>query len=434
MVKRRNGMRIAMISIHGYVSAEPPLGKTDTGGQVVYVLEVSKKLGEMGYRVDIFTRQFEDQQSTEKVDKNVTIIRIPCGGKDFIPKEFLYRYIPEWSEKAIKYIKKNGMKYSFINSHYWDAGLAAQNLTAVLKTTHVHTPHSLGMWKRMKMETDFPDDKKNFEEQYNFSERIKYETILYREADIVVATSPMQADFLHDNYSVTYRRIKVIPPGYDDTRFFPVSEASRRAIREQTGIGDKKIISAIGRLARNKGFDLLIEAFKVVADREPRAHLQLAVGKDSENKDIQKLYKQILSLVEKRKLTDRVTIMDSLDDEQMANFYRIADVFALSSRYEPIGMTAIEAMACGTPTVVTTHGGLARMMVFGLDSLVADPLDKYDFGITLFKCLTYNSTRKRLSIHGARKMRSLFTWTGVSQQILRTVEGWNVEQLEINQV
>src|SRR6478735_4663809 len=53
--------RIAMVSTHGYVAANPPLGAADTGGQVVYVLELSKKLSQLGFDVDIWTRQFESQ-------------------------------------------------------------------------------------------------------------------------------------------------------------------------------------------------------------------------------------------------------------------------------------------------------------------------------------------------------------------------------------
>src|SRR3954463_7321350 len=57
--------RIAMVSTHGYVAAVPPLGAADTGGQVVYVLELSKKLAALGYEVDIWTRRFEDQSEVE---------------------------------------------------------------------------------------------------------------------------------------------------------------------------------------------------------------------------------------------------------------------------------------------------------------------------------------------------------------------------------
>lgn len=88
--------RIMMISTHGYVAAEPELGRSDTGGQVVYVLELSRCLGRMGYQVDICTRQFEDQPAEEAVDDRVRILRFPCGGNEFIRKEVLCEHIPEW--------------------------------------------------------------------------------------------------------------------------------------------------------------------------------------------------------------------------------------------------------------------------------------------------------------------------------------------------
>jgi len=50
--------RIGMVSTHGYVAADPPLGAADTGGQVVYVIELAKKLAQLGYEVDIWTRWF----------------------------------------------------------------------------------------------------------------------------------------------------------------------------------------------------------------------------------------------------------------------------------------------------------------------------------------------------------------------------------------
>src|SRR6187551_235241 len=93
--------RIGLISTHGYVAAEPPLGAADTGGQVVYVLELSKKLAQLGYEVDIWTRQFDDQPSEEACEKGVRILRVPCGGPGFIPKEYLHESLAEWCTGAL---------------------------------------------------------------------------------------------------------------------------------------------------------------------------------------------------------------------------------------------------------------------------------------------------------------------------------------------
>jgi mannosylfructose-phosphate synthase len=182
--------RIAMVSTHGYVAAQPPLGAADTGGQVVYVLELSKKLAQLGYEVDIWTRRFEDQPELEPVAEQVRIIRVPCGGRQFIPKEYLSQKLPQWGENALRFIKKHALKYEFINSHYWDAGVAGQHLSEALDVPHVHTPHSLGLWKKRQMESDYPGDAAKFEKQYNFTERIRRERLLYADADLVVATTP----------------------------------------------------------------------------------------------------------------------------------------------------------------------------------------------------------------------------------------------------
>jgi hypothetical protein len=109
--------RLAMISTHGYVAARPPLGAADTGGQVVYVLELSKTLAQLGYEVDVWTRRFLDQPESEVVADGVRILRVRSGTSAFIPTECLYETLPEWSENALAAIARAGIRYDFINSH-----------------------------------------------------------------------------------------------------------------------------------------------------------------------------------------------------------------------------------------------------------------------------------------------------------------------------
>lgn len=413
--------RIAMVSTHGYVAASPPLGAADTGGQVVYVLELSKKLAQLGYEVDIWTRRFEEQPELEPVADQVRIIRVPCGGKEFIPKEYLSRKLPQWSENALRFIQKHGLKYEFIDSHYWDAGVAAQHLSEALDVPHVHTPHSLGLWKKRQMENDYPGDTAKFEQQYNFTERNRQERLLYGEADLVVATTPPQLDLLKSDYEAPMGNCRMIPPGYDDNRFFPVGEGSRNAIRQRLGM-EGKVVLALGRLARNKGYDLLIQGFSVLATREPESVLHLAVGGTSLTPLETTILGELKELVAQRNLQEKVRFGSFIPDEQLPDYYRAADLFVLSSRYEPFGMTAIEAMASGTPTVVTVHGGLYRALTFGRHALFADPFDKEDLGITMNKVFRHQRLSERLSRMGAHKARSLFTWSGVAQQLIALVE------------
>jgi mannosylfructose-phosphate synthase len=425
--------RIAMVSTHGYVAAQPPLGALDTGGQVVYVLELSKKLAQLGYEVDIWTRQFEDQPEIEPVAENVRIIRAPCGGKGFIAKEYLYEKLPEWEENTLQFIKTQGLNYAFINSHYWDAGVAGKHLSEVLGVPHLHTPHSLGLWKQREMEADFPGDKEKFETLYNFTERINNERLIYQSAYRVLGTTPQQLELLQGDYQVPPEKCFMIPPGYDDNRFFPLGESSQQALKQKLGFSGP-VVMALGRLARNKGYDLLIQAFELVAQRIPDATLYLAVGGANLAEGEQKILGELKALVAELALNDRVHFGSFIADDDLADYYRAADVFVLSSRYEPFGMTAIEAMACGTPTIVTVHGGLHQSLTFGRHALYADPLDHEDLGIMIYKVLRHPRLRAQLAHMGAHLARSLFTWTGIAQQLVALVGHGATENTAENKV
>ncbi|MBK8725487.1 MAG: glycosyltransferase [Holophagaceae bacterium] len=414
--------RIAMISTHGYVAASPPLGAADTGGQVVFVLELSKKLAQLGYDVDIWTRRFEDQPEVELVADHVRILRVPCGGRDFIPKEFLSHQLGEWVRNAMEAIHEQGLRYQFINSHYWDAGVAGGMMSEALGLPHVHTPHSLGLWKQLQMERDYPGDAEKFEAQYNFAERIREESRLYAEASLVVATTPIQMDHLLHDYGLPSSKCRMIPPGYDDLRFFPVGEPTRVAIRQRLGF-QGKVVLALGRLARNKGYDLLLDGFAVLAQREPDAVLHLAVGGTSATPLEDALLEDLKAKSRELGIEGKVIFGAFIPDEELPDYYRAADLFVLSSRYEPFGMTAIEAMASGTPVLVTVHGGLHRVLTYGRHALFADPFDQEDLGITMAKVFRLDRLRRRMGRMGAHKARSLFTWSGVAQQLLATVSG-----------
>ena len=178
--------RIMMISTHGYVAGTPPLGRADTGGQVVYVLELSRKLAAMGCQVDVWTRQFEDQPATEEVGPGLRVLRAPCGGEDFIPKERLAQHLPEWVAASLARMEVESLGYDLIISHYWDAGVAGAALSAHLGIRHYHVPHSLGAWKRRQMHEDFPGTGPELDRTYNFAERISAERRVYQSSTAVV--------------------------------------------------------------------------------------------------------------------------------------------------------------------------------------------------------------------------------------------------------
>ncbi|MEZ4592100.1 MAG: glycosyltransferase [Chloroflexota bacterium] len=79
-------------------------------------------------------------------------------------------------------------------------------------------------------------------------------------------------------------------------------------------------------------------------------------------------------------IADRIVWRQFIEERELADYYRAAAVFSMSSRYEPFGMVAIEAMSCGTPTVVTVHGGLYELLDYGKHALYADLNRPLEYG------------------------------------------------------
>lgn len=402
---------IMMISTHGYVAAEPELGRPDTGGQVVYVLELSKALARMGYRVDVLTRRFEQQPQEEAVAEGVRLLRFECGGDEFIPKEKLCEAIPEWVRNVEGYVNATRTRYAAINSHYWDAGLAGSRLARTLGIPHVHTPHSLGAWKRDQMRGNGD----SLDTDFYFARRIFRETEIYRDCDAVIATTAEQARLLADGeYGVEPEKVHRLPPGYDELRFHPVGRSERIAIKHRLEL-EGPLVCSLGRAAANKGYDRLIRALPIVLRRIPEARLLLAIGSEDPTPEEESYIAGLKGLSRELGVRNSILFRDFIPDAELPDYYRAADVFALSSIYEPFGMTAIEAMACGTPTVVTTHGGLWEELVWGQEALYADPWDDGAFGHALLTLLAQPRVAAQVASGGARAASERYRWSRVAR-------------------
>ncbi|MFT4154614.1 glycosyltransferase [Parafilimonas sp.] len=410
--------RILIMSVHGYVAAEPELGKPDTGGQVVYVLELANRFSRLGLKVDLVTRQFEDQPEFDIVNENFRVWRIPFGGKKFIRKEDMHDYLDQLITNFLAKVRTTGIRYDLVYSHYWDAGWAGQKIAEDLDIPHVHTPHSLGLWKKNNLGGDF--DPVEMENIYRFEERIRKEYFVYQMCNYVIATTLPQIELLKNSYDVLDTHVTVIPPGMDENRFSPVMTEEASRLRERHCFLEHDVL-ALGRMAYNKGHDLLIKSLPTLFELVPQARLVAAIGSNESEQDKQGV-EELKALAEALGVSDKIVWKLYVPDEDLADYYRCAKVFALSSRYEPFGMVAIEAMACGTPTVITVHGGLFDLINFGKQALLADPNRPIEYGTMLAFPLLYPEIAKRIGVEGAIFSRRNFGWTGIAQRIISVFE------------
>ena len=93
----------------------------------------------------------------------------------------------------------------------------------------------------------------------------------------------------------------------------------------------------------------------------------------------------------------------------------------MPSTYEPFGMVAIESMACGTPAVVTSRGGLKAFLVNGEDALIVDPLDTQALAEAILRLLKNKRLHETISRKGHEKAHAIFTWERIAESTLKVI-------------
>ncbi|MCF8230356.1 MAG: glycosyltransferase [Bacteroidales bacterium] len=406
--------RIAMLSTHGYFDPVPVLGRTDTGGQVVYVLELAKALSKTGIKVDIYTRWFD--KNKPQLDPvpgfpDVNVIRISAGPWEFIPKEKIYDVLPELSDNMLRYIRDNELDYDLFHGHYIDAGIVSLNVAEALKKPAFFTAHSIGAWKKDQM----GGDEAEMEERFNFKYRIAEEIRVFKNINAQSVTSIVQLEKINELYNFFADNIAIIPPGVDVHHFKPVSSDEADISLDLP----EKYIYCISRIDSNKGHDFLLRAFDIV--RKKLKDVDLVIGGGSPNpKDREKeVFDKMNQIIEECGMQNRGHILGYVPDELMAPYYRRAELFVLPSLFEPFGMTTQEAMACGTPVVASKYGGIRTVLENGIDGMLVDPSDAEEFAGIMIKILTDKKLRRKLSEEGYKTVHREFSWEAIADKFLK---------------
>lgn len=396
-------MRIAFLSIHGHVDPVPNLGLTDTGGQVVYVLELAKQLGEKGHTVDIYTRLFNNKKLIEYVSPNVQIIRIPCGPPHFVRKEEMYPYLDEFVDNMVRYIRNNNIKYDVIHSHYWDAGYVAKRLKLKLSEfLWAHTSHSLGLIKKTLL------GEKAKATDYRFDVRIRTEKEILEKSDLLISASPIEPEYASKFYGVS-REFELVPPGVDTDFFNPKNT-------KNIDLPDKYIFST-GRIEWTKGFDLLTKAFAIIAKKYKDVYLVLGGG-SKEPTELEKAVRaEINRIAKKNDIDQRVIQTGRIPNESLPTYYTKAKITVLPSRYDLFGMVALEALSCETPVVVSKYAGVSKLIKpeFGL---IADPKNPEDLAEKMEYLLNNEEKAEAMGKNGRQYILQNFTWERLAGKLI----------------
>ncbi|MBD2358690.1 glycosyltransferase family 1 protein [Tolypothrix sp. FACHB-123] len=395
--------RIALISVHGDPAIE--IGKEEAGGQNVYVRQVGEALGRLGWQVDMFTRQISaDQQQIVQHSENCRTIRFPAGPLEFVPRDNLFEYLPEFIERFLQFQKENNITYQLIHTNYWLSSWVGMQLKKIQGSKQVHTYHSLGAVKYNTIEK-IPAIA---------TKRLAVEKEVLETAETIVATSPQEKQHMRSLVSAK-GNIDIIPCGTDIQKFGSVD---REAARAKLGIDPAaKVVLYVGRFDPRKGIETVVRAVGASQLRESQK-LQLIIGGGSTPGNSDGIERdRIEGIINELGMNDMTILPGRLCQTVLPTYYAAADVCVVPSHYEPFGLVAIEAMASGTPVVASDVGGLQFTVVPEKTGLLAPPQDVPGFTNAIDRILVNPQWRDELGQAARKRVINKFSWDGVASQL-----------------
>ncbi len=341
--------KIAFLSIHGDPLAR--LGGTHHGGQNVYVKELSRYLGAYGLSIDVYSRwENHKQPDEENYSRGAQVIRIPVGPPESIQKEEIVPLLGDLASWIPDYQIKHGQQYNLVHSHYYFSGAVGIHLKNTWGIPLVHTFHSLGAVKgeTLGVKDSSPEA------------RLEIEKKICHAADRIIATAPQEKVDLVEYYQTDPAKITIIPCGVNLDLFQTLPQDDSKT--EIAFSPDDFLITYVGRLEERKGIDTLLEAIFLADD--PSIQVVIVGGPPTDKPFLswaelsKDPFKKYMAMIDEYGIEKQVTFTGGKPQDELSKYYSAGDVTVVPSYYEPFGMTALEAMACGSSVIASRVGGL----------------------------------------------------------------------------
>lgn len=320
------------------------------------VLMLKQGLEKLGHEVYVVTVN-DESFSYKEEDGVLKIPSFPIGLMNF-------RQSGIYPLKALKIIKK--WKLDIIHSHTeFSIGTFARLISKQLNIPLIHTYHT------MYEEYIYYITKGYFDSASK--KLVEYLTLFLcdKTIDELIVPTEKAKELFKDKYKVK-RDVYVIPSGIDTTRFYKENIDKNEIINLKKDLGLKKtdfIVLYVGRIAKEKSIDFLINNFNSVLKQIPKAKM-IIVGDGPDIKDL-------IDLAKKEGLENKIIFAGKAPWTDVPKYYSLCDVFVTASKTETQGLTVMEAMGASKPVVAIRDESFELMITDKKDGLFFDDEKSY---------------------------------------------------------
>ncbi|MEM8780697.1 MAG: glycosyltransferase family 4 protein [Cyanobacteria bacterium P01_G01_bin.49] len=363
------------------------------GGIARHVAELYPEVANLGHEIHLITVEFGQAPANELVD-GVHIHRVRVsGGDNFF--EWVANMNSSMGYHSGQLIKDQG-NFDLIHAHDWLVGDAAIALKHLFKIPLVSTIHATEYGRYNGIYTDT--------QRYIAS---KEGTLIYNSWRVIVCSDYMSHE-LQRAFNTPWDKIDVVYNGIRPEKKHKNPDFDYMAFRRRFALDHEKIIYYVGRMTREKGVSILLQAAaKVFWELQGNAKLVIIGGGNTHHLQVEAWNLGI---------SNRCLFTGFMSDEDLDKFQTIADCAVFPSLYEPFGIVALESFAAKVPVVVSNTGGLPEVVHHGKTGIVTYVNNPDSLAWGILEIVRNSGYGQWLADNAYEDLAHRFSWPKLAQQ------------------
>jgi glycosyltransferase involved in cell wall biosynthesis len=357
------------------------------------VSSLAQALAEAGHRITIYARRdAKSLPGSAILSPGVRVEHVTAGPPAPLDPDQAATHLADFGTYLAQRWRRS--RPDVVHAFAWTGGLAALSGARDLGLPLVQTFNSLGAAEQQYRAPQPPSDA-----------RLRLETCIARHADLVLASSTQEQSDLA-RLGVQKNAVKVVPYGVDTKRFSPEGPTAER--------GDRLRLLAAEPLHAPLGLGPALCALAEI----PETELVITGGPVQAELSQDRTYREIMRFARKLNVQNRVVATGRISPDDLPALLRSADLLMSTALYEPLGVTSLQAMACGTPVVSTTAGSEQDAIVDMTTGLVIPPGRPAHLAWRIRQLLANPLQLEAYGIAAADRAQSRYSWERIGRETL----------------